>query len=166
MPRKELTRKELKLTEENPMTVLNIRQTQYLEARLQGLTPQAAAKAAGVNKASDYERNPKIRAAMKWAVRESFDCVEEIGKNEVLQGMKDAVEAAATSTELIQAWREIGKLIGAYEPERKILEVHDYSKEELKTLSEADLLRLAGDRMADAIDGEFYEVDEVEQEEA
>ena len=147
---------ELQLTEENPFTRLTVKQRRYVEARLQGLVPSAAAKAAGL--AHNEERSPRVREALRWAVEESLGSVEDIGKNDVLQGMKDAVSAAATATELIQAWREIGKLIGAYEPERKILEVHDYTKEELKSLSEDDLLRLAGDKMNEAIDGEFYEL--------
>jgi len=72
--------------------------------------------------------------------------------------MLDAVEAAATASELVLAWRELGKLIGAYEPEKKILEVHDYSREELKTLTDKELAQLAGDRYKDAIDAEFEEI--------
>jgi hypothetical protein len=72
--------------------------------------------------------------------------------------MLDAVNAAATASELVMAWREIGKLLGAYEPERKILEIRDYSPDELKTLSDKDLLELTGGRMQEAIDGEFEEL--------
>ena len=73
--------------------------------------------------------------------------------------MMDAVSAASTAAELVMAWREVGKLLGAYEPERKILEIRDYSREELKMLPDDELLRLAGGRMQDAVDGEFYDVD-------
>ena len=56
------------------------------------------------------------------------------------------------------AWREIGKLLGVYEPERKVLEVKDYTKDELRGLSDGDLLKLAGGKMAQTIDAEFEEV--------
>lgn len=163
---------EVALTERNPLTSLPIQKQRYAEARLQGLAPSAACRAAGIlpTDMSKYERDPKIRQAIHWAVKETFEDVGDITKNDVLRGMKDAVEAAATAQDLISAWREIGKLIGAYEPERKILEVHDYTREELKSLSEEDLLKLAGGKMNDAIDGEFYELgggeDEHEEETA
>ena len=59
--------------------------------------------------------------------------------------MMDAVSAAATAAELVMAWREIGKLLGVYEPERRVLEVKDYTTDELKTLSDRDLAKLAGE---------------------
>ena len=154
--------KELKLTEPSPYAELTVLQRRYVEARCQGLAPRAAAAAAGMaepkNALPVMERHPKVRKAIAWVVNESFGDVSDITKNDVLRGMKDAVESAATSQDLVSAWREIGKLIGAYEPERKILEVHDYTKEELKSLDEAELVRLAGSKMSSAIDGEFYEV--------
>jgi hypothetical protein len=59
----------------------------------------------------------------------------------------------------VLAWRELGKLIGAYEPEKKILEVHDYTRDELRSLTDEELVQLAGKKYADAIDGEFTELD-------
>jgi hypothetical protein len=70
------------------------------------------------------EKNPKVRAAMRWAIKESGQRAEELTKNDVMTGLLDAVDAAATASELVMAWRELGKLIGAYEPEKKILEIH------------------------------------------
>ena len=71
----------------------------------------------------------------------------------MLTGMMDAVSAAATAAELVMAWREIGKLLGAYEPERKILEMQDYSRgraeDACRTTSCA---KLAGGAMKDVVD--------------
>lgn len=152
--------KELLLTECNPYTELSLLQQRYVEARLQGLYPAAAGRAAGIaeGSSSQLENNPKIRAAIRYLVRESAQSVEELTKSHVMTGMLDAVNAAATASELVMAWREIGKLLGAYEPERKILEIRDYSPDELKTLSDKDLLELTGGRMQEAIDGEFEEL--------
>jgi hypothetical protein len=154
------TKGEVVLTEDNPYTRLTVLQRRYCEARLQGLTRPAACRAAGID-ASDahkYENHPKVRAALKWCVKESGQRAQELSKSDVMTGMLDAVEAAATASELVLAWRELGKLIGAYEPEKKILEVHDYSREELKTLTDKELAQLAGDRYKDAIDAEFEEI--------
>lgn len=152
---------EVILTETNPYTALTLKQKNYVEARLQGLGKAAAGRAAGVSdtQAQHYERNPKIRAAIRYLINESTKDVDELTKSDVLTGMMDAVNAAATASELVMAWREIGKLLGAYEPERKVIEVRDYSREELKTLSDDELMKLAGNRMADAIEGEYKELD-------
>jgi hypothetical protein len=127
---------------------------------MQGLTQAAAKRAAGVTSkyGNQYEKNPKVREAIRYLVRESVANVEELTKSDVLTGMMDAVAAAATAGELVMAWREIGKLLGVYEPERKVLEVHEYSKDELKELSDEDLLRLAGGKMADVVEGEYREL--------
>lgn len=152
--------KELTLTERNPYTELTLLQKRYVEARLQGLNMTASAKAAGsTQNPTQLERAPKVRAAIRWLIKESTRNVQELTKSDVLTGMMDAVEAAATAAELIMAWREIGKLLGSYEPERKILEIHDYSQNELRELSDKDLLNLAGGKMRDVIeDAEFEEV--------
>ena len=121
----------------------------------------AACRAAGIEERDNpkYESHPKVRAALRWIVKESGMKAEELTKSDVMTGMLDAVDAAATASELVMAWRELGKLIGAYEPEKRILEVHDYTRDELKTLTDEELLQLAGSKYADAIDGEFTEVD-------
>lgn len=151
----------LVLTEKNPYTDLTILQRRYVEARLQGLSISAAAAAAGAKDTSinrSLETNPKVRAAIRWMIKESTLSVEELTKSDVLTGMMDAVAAAATASELVMAWREIGKLLGSYEPERKILEIHDYSDSELKELPDKELLKLAGGKLQDTIDGEFHEL--------
>ena len=73
----------------------------------------------------------------------------------------DAVESAATSTELTMAWREIGKVIGAYAPERTELIVGDMTPDRLRQLSEKELLGLvdqgkqAPEALVHVLDGEF-----------
>ncbi len=161
-----MTEKKLILTEENPYTVLTIIQKRYVEARLQGLNQMSAGRIAGMSFKDDdrstvykMEKNPKVRAAIRYLIRESTKSIKDLTKSDVLTGMLDAVDAAATAGELVMAWREIGKLLGAYEPERRILEVHDYTKDELKQLSDKDLLRMAGDKMKAVVEGEFSEVE-------
>jgi len=151
------------MTERNPYTELSVLQRRFVEARLQGLTVGAAGKAAGCKcqqHSSQVERSPKVRKAIKFLIKDSTRNVEELSKSDVMTGMLDAVEAAATASELVLAWRELGKLIGAYEPEKKILEIHDYTRDELKQMSDEDLLRLSGSKYSDAIDGEFEEIKE------
>lgn len=152
--------KELTLTDDNPYTALPVKQRRYVEARLQGLAQTAAAKAAGLDSknTTKYERNPRIRAAIRYLLKESTLNVDELTKSDVLTGMMDAVNASATASELVMAWREIGKLLGVYEPEKKVLEVHDYSQQELREMKDEDLLKLAGGRMQDVIEADFEEI--------
>ncbi len=152
--------KAVQLTEHNPYTMLTMIQKNYVEARLQGLTSTAACRAAGVmeNRATQLSRNPKVVAAIRYLINETTKNVDLLTKSDVLSGMMDAVNAAATSAELVMAWREIGKLLGSYEPTKRILEIHDYSKDELKELSDNDLRKMAGGRMADAVDAEFHDI--------
>jgi len=162
MPPKPKTAKDVILTPRNPYSELTILQKRYVEARMQGLTKTAAARAAGCAESTvgQLEGSPKVRAAIRYIIKESTASVDELTKTDVLTGMMDAVNAAATASELVMAWREIGKLLGVYEPERRVLEVKDYSKDELKELSDKDLLGMAGGRMAEAID-----VDEADYQE-
>jgi hypothetical protein len=156
--------KEITLTERNPYTELTILQRRYVDARLQGLGVHQAARAAGAANSSSgavvtsLEKNPKVRAAIRWCIKESGQRAEELTKNDVMTGLLDAVDAAATASELVMAWRELGKLIGAYEPEKKILEIHEYNADDLKMLSDKELAQLAGDKFADAIDAEYEEL--------
>ncbi len=158
--------KELILTEVNPYSQLTLIQKRYVEARLQGLNQKMAAKVAGSKEITGgmymqaLERNPKVRAAIRYLIRESMQSVEELTKSDVLTGMMDAVNSAATASELVMAWREIGKLLGAYEPEKRILEIHDYSKDELKQLSDQDLQKLAGGKMENLVEAEYHEISE------
>lgn len=154
--------KEITLTERNPYTELTILQRRYVDARLQGLNLSAAARAAGVkseySNSQSLENHPKVRAALRWVIKESGQRAQDLTKNDVMTGMLDAVEAASTAAELVMAWRELGKLIGAYEPEKRILEIHEYNAEDLKMLSDKELAQLAGDKFADAIDAEYEEL--------
>lgn len=155
---------DLILTENNPYTALPVKERRYVEARLQGLAQTAAARAAGLDasSATRVERNPRVKEAIRYLLKESTVNVNELTKSDVLTGMMDAVNASATASELVMAWREIGKLLGVYEPEKKVLEIKDYSQQELNEMRDEELLQLAGGRMQDVIDvddADFEEID-------
>tara|TARA_R110002167_G_scaffold60282_5_gene170449 strand:- start:4547 stop:5101 length:555 start_codon:yes stop_codon:yes gene_type:complete len=149
----------------NPVEVLTAPQRLFLEARLQGLNQTQAAKAAGAtdeqakSHGHKYAHNPKIVAAAKWSLAQGVE--QEFDRDLVLGGLMDAVESAATSTELTMAWREIGKVIGAYAPERTELIVGDMTPDRLRQLSEKELLGLvdqgkqAPEELVHVLDGEF-----------
>lgn len=70
-----------------------------------------------------------------------------ITRDDVIAGMMDGVHAAATSTELIAAWREIGRLIGVYAPKQiKVDHSHslDVMMQRFAALPDEELAALAG----------------------
>lgn len=71
---------------------------------------------------------------------------QEVGltREDILAGMMDAVYAASTSAELVMAWREIGRLIGAYAPNRVQIEHTSNTQllQRISMLSDAELVGL------------------------
>lgn len=129
--------------------MLSTQQQLYLQHRLNGIAPKAAALAAGYRNPKamvfSLERNPKIKAALVEA-NERRLVQEEIDKSKVIQGFLSAVDAATSATELVQAWRELGKLIGAYEPQKVEVNVtlEDLTEKQLRSMSDQELARYAG----------------------
>lgn len=127
----------------------------YVEARSNGSTPVAAARMAGYKDpdidAMRLEDNMTMRSAVEAAVRVKSRQLE-ITRKDVLNGFMDAARIAGTAMEQIAAWREIGKLIGAYEPEPKPPE-KDITSEDLAGMSDDELAKRA------ALDADYEIVD-------
>jgi hypothetical protein len=127
---------------------LTPKQRAYVEARLNGMSPPDAATAAdiagGYRNAWNYENHPKVKPIIQAANQYAVDRYN-VTRDDVVSGLMDAVTAAGSSTELTQAWREIGKLLGHYESEK--IEIHhsveNMTLNKLETLSEKELLQLA-----------------------
>jgi phage terminase small subunit len=73
-----------------------------------------------------------------------------ITRDDVIDGFMEAIRQAKLlgdpSTQ-IAGWREIGKMLGYYEPERRVIQLSDRREEALAQLQAADteqLLRLVG----------------------
>lgn len=157
---------------------LSIQEQLYVENRLAGMTKAAAARAAGmsdtmVSNAYRVEAKPSVRAAMR-ALRLEARRNAKLTRDEVLEGMQQAVHTAATSTELLNAWREIGKFLGYYEEttirikqqSEQIQDTKSLTIEKLRQLSPERLIALS--RLAEngeaVEDADFVEV-EVEDDE-
>lgn len=156
---------------EEDLAKLSAKQRLYLENRLQGMPVKTAAAAAGYMSDSsrvykDLEEHPRIKRLMLDATKVAFQKIT-VTRADVIQGFMDAVNAAQSSTELVMAWREIGKVIGAYEPEVKVVKHIDITAEKVRSMKDEDLLKLADmesfmlpDMEADIIEGEFAEIDD------
>jgi hypothetical protein len=143
---------------------LNPKERLYVAARAQGATPVQAAIAAGyaepTQAAARNEQNLTVRTTLEYSLKLAARNAQ-ITRDDVIAGFMDAVRMAATSGEMTQAWREIGKMIGAYEPQRiKVDHTHTLTMEQIANLNDNELAELA------AIDAEFVALDEPQQLEA
>ena len=92
-------------------------------------------------------------------------------RQRVMEGLLEAVEMAkiqADPTAMIAGWREVGKMCGYYEPVKKQIDVNitgNVVMERLNRLSDADLLKLIEDQTTSALEGEFIEVAEGDEDE-
>jgi len=121
----------------------------YVKARLEGMSKFAAATAAGIS--NPRANGGKIEKSA--AVREALRVGRELLAAEVLftrkqahQMLMEAYANADTATEQVLAIREMIKLHGVAAPEVKELRHQVTGKvehEEVKRLSDSDLLRLA-----------------------
>lgn len=127
------------------LDVLTPQQRRYVEGRATGLSPAAACKAAGLptSHAPGLERSPNVQAALRDINSAAMQRLQ-LSRHDVLEGLLTATKAAATATELVAAWREIGKIIGAYEPQ-KIAVTHEVLlPEQLRVMSDKQLMLAAG----------------------
>lgn len=143
------------------METLSEKQIAYIENRAAGMKRYDAAIEAGYSESTaicavTHIETPKVAMALLQANKIAM---KELGlsRARVLEGFLDAVEAAATSTELTNAWREIGKMIGAYEPERVQMQFGDLDIDRMKEMSIEELAGLA--QMREVIEGEAVDVD-------
>lgn len=133
---------------EQSLDALTPLQRGYTEARLQGLSPLDAAKAAGMAHPSischAMEKHPRVSPLIKLANAASIQRYN-ISRDDVIHGFMDAVTAAGSSTELTAAWREIGRMLGHYEPDRVDVRhsVENMTRNKLESMSERELLELA-----------------------
>jgi hypothetical protein len=113
-----------------------------------------AAVAAGYGKAGAHVtasrllRNPKVQKALQ--ARQSADATRlSIRREDALQGLLGAIATAREKGEpaaMISGWREIGRMLGFYEPERRQVEITPAAAQAemgcLQELSDAELLAL------------------------
>lgn len=134
---------------------------EYVALRAKGVLPRQAAQQLQLTNAAEtaerWENDPTVRQAIEYSVRMlAYDT--QITREDVLMGLQDAVRMSATASELVQAWREIGKIVGAYQPQR-VEHTHTLTQEKLVEMSDAELAKVA------AIDAEFVELSTEDEDE-
>lgn len=141
------------------MEAMDSKQRMYVEARALGSVPVVAARMSGYKDpdgaALELERDATVRMALEVTIRLRAR-QHQVTREDVLGMLQDAYRNAATSTEMVNAAREIGKLLGHYEPQKiDIQKTVTMKQEQIKSLSDEELLQLS----KDSIDGEFEILD-------
>lgn len=159
--------KQVATTAEENLAKLTPMQQLYLENRIQGMGIKASSTAAGYSGGSsshDLENHPRIKFLLHEATKQAFKKIA-VTRHDVVAGFMDAVNMAESSTELVMAWRELGKIIGAYEPEVKVIAHVDVTAEKVRNMKDEDLLKMSEMETylnpvmeADIIEAEFSEV--------
>lgn len=137
---------------QDPNTPLNIKQRSFVNAIVRdNHTKSAAAKIAGYSpnlaNQTAYEllKTPKIQAAVA-AERATYAIASGITKKMVVDGFIEAVDMARIKADplvMIAGWREVGKLLGFYEPTKVAMSVSVGGQvllSKMNTMSDAELL--------------------------
>lgn len=129
-----------------------------------GLPVSRAGALLGITTPDIVARKPHIQAAREEAKRGMAQRAR-ITKEDVIQGMKDAVEQAVTLADpmsQIRGWSEIGKLLDFYTPTKVNIYLAGQANQIRRELAEMDdqkLLELIPDDEKDVIDADFYQAD-------
>jgi len=142
-------------------SVVTEKQDKYIEARLDGKNKLQAATEAGynVNGVALIEKSEDVRAALAEA-RSELSSATQMKRADVIEMLKEAYDMAKLAAEpssMVSAAKEIGKMIGCYEPETIRIETTRSAsnvQRKLMTMSDEELADIANGS-ATVVDGEF-----------
>lgn len=142
-------------------SVVTEKQDKYIEARLDGKSKIDAARDAGynLNGRALIEKSADVRAALEIA-RSELSSATQIKRADVLEMLKEAYDMAKLAAEpagMVSAAKEIGKMLGFYEPETIRIETMRSAgtvQRKLMTMSDEELMEIA-EGTAKVVDGEF-----------
>lgn len=142
---------------------LDRREWVFVQNLRNGMSQAQAAKNAGYSNPTRIATELLKRAEVIKVLRAEFDRTAkelEITRQDVLEGLKEAIEAARLMSDpqaMIAGWREIAKICGYYAPEEKRITLNSDQQgriNEMDEMSDEELAALMG-KEALTIDGEF-----------
>lgn len=150
----------------DPLQMLDPRERIFAEHVANGARQVVAARAAGFKQPEKLAyrvlKRPHVAKAVKYLADENRKAAQ-MDRKKVMAGFLDAIEIAKLQGDpgvMVAGWREVGRMCGLYEPEKKTLDVNITAKRmisKLETMTTEELFELA-DEADDAIDGEFQEL--------
>lgn len=138
--------------------LVNERQTQTEAARRAGYAPESASSTA-----RDLLALPKIQAAVA-AERASYAIASGVTKKRVVDGLIEAVDMAKLMSDplaMIAGWREVGKMLGFYEPQKVNVSVSVTGKallDKMSAMSDEELMAQIEQDNANSLEGEFRDI--------
>ncbi len=141
---------------------LTDKQRMFVRYWSQGETPRTAAIMAGYSETSgaigwSLSKDPAIIALYR-EEKKLYEEAAKLSRTKVMEMLKEAYDHAKMIDEpatMVAAARELGKMCGYYEPEKKIIGiVGGKVAERMLTMSDEDLLKIIEEN-PDVIDGEF-----------
>lgn len=135
-----------------PRSAVTEKQAKFVEAKLHGLSDNAAAQAAGLANGTNTSRSPTIKEQLAAARRWLTDTTQ-IKRLDVIEGVIDGIEIARMQGDagnVIKGWTEVGKILGHYAPEVRKIELslgQSQLRAKFEALSDADLLAIAEGRV-------------------
>ena len=144
------------------LSTLTPKQSQYLKLRASGHSPGRASEIAYGSRAhaKRNESNPVIQAALKSMRQDTYERLQ-VTRERCVEGILEAVEMARIMAEpatMIAGYREVGKMLGFYEPERKEVAVVGEGGrllQKVSQMSDEQLLQLLTKPDPAIIEGEF-----------
>ena len=135
-----------------PRSAVTEKQAKFVEAKLHGLSDNAAAQAAGLANGTHASRSPTVKEQLTAARRWLTDTTQ-IKRLDVIEGVIDGIEIARMQGDagnVIKGWTEVGKILGHYAPEVRKIELslgQSQLRAKFEALSDADLLAIAERRV-------------------
>lgn len=141
--------------------LLTEKQDKVVEGVLNGKSKRQAVKDAGLSPTSSHvvTTNPDVQRALSEA-RSNLAKATAMTRPQVLEMFEEAFDMAKLASEpssMVAAAREIGKMLGYYEPETVKVELSMAQarlQSKFEAMSDAELLEIAAGK-AKVIDGEF-----------
>lgn len=132
------------------------------------MTQTAAARLAGYNNpavsAVQMMKNPKIMKALS-IEREEYAKASGVTKKKVIDGFLEAIDMAKIKADpiaMVSGWREVGKMCGFYEPQKREVSISVNGQvmlQRVQSMSDEELLQLV-EHEPEALAGEFSVVPE------
>lgn len=143
--------------------VLNEKQENYVQARLDGYNKTDAAKMAGYSENNRIvEQSEDVKKALATARAQLSDATM-IKRADVIEMFKEAYDMAKMGAEpasMVSAAKEIGKMLGFYEPETikvQLSQSQEKIQSKLAVMSDEQLLEII-ENGGNVVDGEFTRV--------
>jgi len=123
---------------------LTVKELKFADAVLRGMAERQAAKLAGLKEASVGGHVHEYIAAEKHRLARE----QMVSRHDVIEGLKEGIEMGRLVSDpgaMIAGWREIGKMLGYYEPERRQVDVAvrgSLTMDQMRELPDHELLKI------------------------